>query len=139
MYQKMRVDEHVPTNFKKSNFDMFMYICHPQKTARLYWVVGQHVGRSLVSIRKPLLTHKLRFYHFCIIVEGVSRSDRATSDRAISRHVIYCYCLLGNPGFSLFFTSSQYLLLNRPIETYWIPTLVYYTEEVTHLPVSNLG
>ena len=135
----MRVDEHVPTNFKKSNFDMFMYICHPQKTARLYWVVGQHVGRSLASIRNPILTHKLRFYHFCIIVEGVSRSDRATSDRAISRHVIYCYCLLGNPGFSLFFTSSQYLLLNRPIETYWIPTLVYYTEEVTHLPVSNLG
>ena len=69
----------------------------------------------------------------------MSRSDRATSDRAISRHVIYCYCLLGNPGFSLFFTSSQHLLLNRPIETYWIPTLVYYTEEVTHLPVSNLG
>ena len=138
MYQKMRVDEHVPTNFKKSNFDMFMYICHPQKTARLYWVVGQHVGRSLVSIRKPLLTHKLRFYHFCIIVEGVSRSDRATL-ATLSCHVIYCYCLLGNPGFSLFLTSSQYLLLNRPIETYWIPTLVYYTEEVTHLPVSNLG
>ena len=53
-----------------------------------------------------------------------------------------CHLLLlftWKPGFSLFFTSSQYLLLNRPIETYWIPTLVYYTEEVTHLPVSNLG
>ena len=111
----------------------------PRKTARLYWVVGQHVGRSLASIRKPILTHKLRFYHFCIIVEGVSRSDRPFQIGLLSRHVIYCYCLLGNPGFSLFFTSSQYLLLNRPIETYWIPTLVYYTEEVTHLPVSNLG
>ena len=121
MYQKMRVDEHVPTNFKKSNFDMFMYICHPQKTARLYWVVGQHVGRSLVSIRKPLLTHKLRFYHFCIIVEGVSRSDRAFQIGPLSRHVIYCYCLLGYPGFSLFLTSSQYLLF-RHIETCWILT-----------------